>query len=289
MNHHFPTTGFVAAVAAATLVFPSTASASNLSRDAANLSALTPDSNNYQTRYTNVQNTYDNQSADYSLDFEDWFAINSFVNNERAAYGTNNAKLDELVSLDLSDLTWEAGANDVEVFFINEGAGYRNKFGYSTNAPTASGNHNLVNFWNTEVTTIWNDVSSRNSILRNWNGPLALGQGYKIGDVAAGDRVNFFLRNPKSQVFDSGSADQTKNGDGLQHVTTYQYEDYLVLAYEDLYWGGDKDYNDVVIAVRGLTDTTQAADIPEPTGVLGLLGLGAVGVVTQGQKRRNRA
>jgi hypothetical protein len=277
MNRHVSLMSFAAAVSAVTLSFPATASAANLSAQAANLLSLAPDSNNYQTQFTNVQNDYANQASDYSLDFEDWFAINSFVNNERAAYGTNGAKLEDLVALDLADLTWEAGAEDVEVFFINEGAGYRNQFGFSTNVPTGSGNSGLVSFWDTEVTTIWNDVSSQNSILSNWDGPLALGQGYQIGDVAAGDRVNFFLRNPHSKVFDSESADQTQNGDGLQHVTTYQYEDFLILAYEDIYGGGDRDYNDVVIAVRGLTDTSK--DVPEPAGILGLISLGVMGVV----------
>ncbi|NJL85236.1 MAG: PEP-CTERM sorting domain-containing protein [Leptolyngbyaceae cyanobacterium SM1_1_3] len=54
-----------------------------------------------------------------------------------------------------------------------------------------------------------------------------------------------------------------------------------MLAYEDIYNGGDQDYNDVVIAVKGLFDTADTADVPEPGSVLALLGLGLVGAVVK--------
>jgi hypothetical protein len=76
------------------------------------------------------------------------------------------------------------------------------------------------------------------------------------------------------------SVEDTKNADNLQHVTTYQYNEFLILAFEDLYKGGDKDYNDVVFAVRGLTDT-QSQDVPEPASALALLGLAAAGYATK--------
>ncbi|MEL6400344.1 MAG: DUF4114 domain-containing protein [Cyanobacteria bacterium J06626_4] len=276
------------ATAASLVAFlPATANAATVSRQAKDLLNADTTASNYGTLFEGTKSSFESQAADYSLDFEDWFAINSFVNNERAAYGTNGAKLDDLVELDIDLLTWEAGAEDVEVFFINEGAGYRNKFGYSTNAPTGAGNQALVDFWNNDENfeTVWGDVSSKNSILANGNGPLALGEGYKIGDVDAGEAVNFYLRNPHTKVFDSLSAADTSNGDGLQHVTTYQYGDYLVLAYEDIYGGGDKDYNDVVVAVRGLVDTQDTASVPEPASAIALLGLGAIGLVTKRQRR----
>lgn len=286
MKNSIAALGLAAIATTVAVVVPSTASAANLSKQAASLVNTNPASSQYETEYGDVLDSYNNQAADYSLTFEDWFAINSFVNNEKAAYGSSGSKLDDLVSLDANDLTWEAGAHGVEVFFINEGAGYYNKFGYSTAAPTTSGNTALVDFWNNDVNVIWQNASSQNSILAN-GGPLTLGEGYEIGEVAAGDTLNFFLRNPHTKVFDSLSVDDTLNGDGLQHVTTYQYDEFLVLAYEDIYRGGDKDYNDVVIAVKGLVDT-QAADVPEPTSALALLGVGAVGMVVS-RKRAKRA
>ena len=281
MKLSMSTLGIAIVAAIAAIGNSSAAQATTLSQQAAGLLNLDPTNSQYSTQYNDVLGVFNNQAADYSLHFEDWFAINAFVNNERTAYGTDGAKLDNLIALDTSSLTWEAGAHDVEVFFINEGAGYHNKFGYST----TTGSGNLTDFWNNDVDVIWEDASSTNSILSN-GGPLALGEGYKIGEVAAGDTVNFFIRNGFSgsgNVFDSLSAEDTINGDGLQHVTTYQYDEYLVLAFEDLYNGGDKDYNDVVIAVKGLTDT---ADVPEPTSALALLGLGVAGTVIT--RKRNQ-
>lgn len=283
MNRHIFSIGLTAIATITAVSVSSTASAANLSREASKLTNMTVGTSEYSAKYDEVFNLYQGQSEEYSLSFDDWYAMNSFVNNERAAYGSDGAKLQELTELNLADLTWEAGARDVEVFFINEGAGYWNKFGYSTaygefkSNDDGQTNDPLLGFWNDEVTTIWNGIASQNSILAN-GGSMSLGEGYRIGDVAAGDTVDFFLRNPHSNVFDSGTVDDTLNADGLQHVTTYQYGEFLVLAYEDLFNGGDKDYNDVVIAVRGLTDT---AKVPEPGTVMALLGLGVAGVVVR--------
>jgi hypothetical protein len=278
MKRHLITLG-LATVTTAAMLAP--AKAETVSSQAEKLLDLSPTDSLYQSTYESVQKAFDEQSADYGLAFDDWFAINSFINNETAAYGSDGAKLQDLVAFDLANLTWKAGARDVEVFFINEGAGYRNRFGYSTALPMASGDQALRAFWETQVKTIWADTASLNSILPEV-GPLALGQGYKIGDVTAGEIVNFYLRNGYSgtgNVFDSLSATATRNGDGLQHVTTYFYEDLLVLAYEDIYGGGDQDYNDVVIAVRGLVDAGSPTATPEPTSGLVLFGLGALGIL----------
>ena len=295
MKRHILASGLAAIAATATAItMPTQAyAAPTLSQGASALLNINPDTEAYLTKYDQVEGIYESQAKDYSLEFKDWFAINSFINNERVAYGTNGAKLDDLTALDLDNLTWEAGAHGVEVFFINEGAGYKNKFGYSLGTEEEmdsyfnASNKSLNSFWNEEVTTMWSSIASKHSILRNWNGQMALGEGYEIGNVAAGDTVNFFLKNQPGNVFDSGTVGDTHNQDNLQHVTTYQYEDFLVLAYEDLYGGGDKDYNDVVIAVRGLVDTTpDVVDVPEPATVLSLLGLGLVGSVAKRKREQ---
>ena len=270
--------------AIAPLIAASAASAATLSRQAADLLTLDAASSEYAASYSSLSEAYGNQATSHSLSFEDWFTINSFINHEKAAYGSSGAQLDELVALDINALTWETGIQDVEVFFVNEGAANRNKLGYATTAPVAGSGQSLPKFWNNNVNVIWSDLASPNSILAESNGPLTLGQGYRIGDVAAGSTLNFFLRNPGNKVFDSLSAETTQNADGLQHVTTYRYGEYLVLAYEDIYNGGDMDYNDVVIAVRGLADT-ETVDVPEPTGILALLGLSLVGAVAKRQRQ----
>ena len=279
----------LAAIAATTTAFtvgPTKAYAwpeGPLSRGAIELLNLDSDSDAYRTKYSEVEAQYNRQAVDYSLDFDDWLTINSFINHESLAYGTEGAKLQKLEKLDLDALTWEAGAHGVEAFFVNEGAGYWNQFGYSTSSPS---NESLSQFWYSEdVTTMWSGIASTNSLYAN-GGSMTLGEGYEIGNVDAGDTVNFFLKNPYGHVFDGGTVETTLNTDRLEHVTTYQYKDFLVLAYEDIHYGGDLDYNDVVIAVRGLVDTTpDIAAVPEPASVLGLLGLGLVSSIVKRKRQ----
>lgn len=197
------------------------------------------------------------------LSYETWSLIDDGINGERQALSNG-----QLVQLDTSKLTWQAGVKDVEVFFINEGAGYHNQFYYST-----EGRNNLQ--------TIWEDASSEYSILAN-GGPLSLGERHVLGDFAGDTRLDFFLQNPQGDLFGAIAED---NIDQLIHLTTYQAGDLLVLAYEDITGGGDRDYNDVVIAVRGLVDTS-TADVPEPASTASLVGFGVVGTLLARRKRQ---
>lgn len=192
----------------------------------------------------------------FGLDYESWRKFNGFVNQERQ-YLTE----DELTPLDINDLTWQAGVNEVEVFFINEGAGYHNKFYYSTD----DGN---------SLNTIFEDASSPYSIYAN-GGPLALGEGRNLGSFSGQTTLSFLLKNPRGNVY---GADPSKNQDRLQHVTAFKSDRFLILGFEDLDGGGDRDYNDVVVAVRGLVDTEETTDVPEPASGLAVLGLGLLGL-----------
>lgn len=88
------------------------------------------------------------------------------------------------------------------------------------------------------------------------------------------------------------------NGDGLQHVVAYAYKNYILLGFEDL-WGGkgatggkneasDRDFNDTVfvldIGEKNVQDMIKT--VPEPTVTLGLMGVGAAGVLL---RRRRQA
>jgi hypothetical protein len=70
---------------------------------------------------------------------------------------------------------------------------------------------------------------------------------------------------------------------------SYFYEDLLVLAFEDLWGGGDQDFNDTVFVIDfGRKNNREIAGVatPEPTVMmgLGLVGLGLAGSA----KRRSR-
>jgi hypothetical protein len=78
---------------------------------------------------------------------------------------------------------------------------------------------------------------------------------------------------------------ESANADGLDHMVTYlivgnaghagNHLGAYVIAFEDLLWGGDRDYNDLVVEVRGVAN----AAVPAPAALTllltaaGLLGL----------------
>ncbi|NES84377.1 MAG: hypothetical protein F6K10_24850 [Moorea sp. SIO2B7] len=89
---------------------------------------------------------------------------------------------EDLPEIDFNFLRWESGANDVEVFFINEGAGFRNQLFYSVD----NGNSKEI---------VFDDVSSPLSILPNDDGLLALGQGVNLGNFVGDTFIEFFIKS----------------------------------------------------------------------------------------------
>ena len=222
-----------------------------------------PSSGDY---YNRLNTRLDQGSNDFiGLEYDQWVKFNGFVNQERRLLTE-----DELTPLDIDNLTWEAGVNDVEVYFINEGAGYHNEFFFSTDGERDRDSMN----------TIFEDASSRHSILAN-GGPLALGEGRNLGSFDGATTLSFLLKNPRGNVY---GHDVAQNQDGLQHITAFQSDGFLILGFEDLDGGGDRDYNDVVIAVKGLVDTEDSASVPEPATGLAMLGMSLIG--WKGLRRR---
>lgn len=199
----------------------------------------------------------------------------------------------EFKKVDASKLWFSKAADNLDVFFINEGAAFRNQLLYSIN-------NGSLNF-------IFSDVSSPDSVVPETDGPLDLGEGRRLDGVAKGSKLSFTLFADTADAADNRdsrsaedasdrekyrySTDET-NPDKLQHVLAYQYQDYLVFSFEDLYGplgaigpdpnnpgyffeNSDRDFNDVVIAVRGVT-TNEAEAVPEPGVLLGLGGAAAV-------------
>jgi len=173
--------------------------------------------------------------------------------------------------LDASSLYWN-GVDPVEVYFINEGAGYRNQLTF-----TATDEFGEI----IDSGMIFEDISSPDSILKNSDGPLALGEGVSLGEYEGVVQMDFAVI---SNGYNGGTSvlgtDPENNPYGLQHVVAYEIGEWIILGFEDILGGGDEDYNDVVFAVRGVQEgAPEPADVPEPSALLGLLVLGA-GVVS---------
>ncbi|MFB2838751.1 DUF4114 domain-containing protein [Floridanema evergladense] len=197
-----------------------------------------------------------------------WSEFNQYVQRERLQLSGA-----ELLELDPASLRWANGVDNAEIYFINEGAGFRNALYYSVN--------------NSPERLIWGDIASPNSILPESNGPLTLGQGFSLGSYQGDTQLSLSLAPNGSSTRRYGAV-AANNPDGLQHMVAYNVnaggENWVLIGFEDLFGprgatGGenqnsDRDFNDVVVAVRGVTGNA-AVGVPEPSAMLALLGVGS--------------
>ncbi|WP_171815466.1 Ig-like domain-containing protein [Stanieria cyanosphaera] len=157
-------------------------------------------------------------------------AFQQFVNTESSALNLDqlNARRLDSTKLRLNQ------AQDLKVYFINEGASYRNQLQLVTSGGTSI-----------------NGLVFRDGSEGSGPNVLRIGDYVGLGTVAAGTTLDFRLRanGANNSNPDVWYADVSKNVDKQQHVIAYEYEGYLILAWEDLYGGGDKDYNDIVFAI----------------------------------------
>jgi hypothetical protein len=125
--------------------------------------------------------------------------------------------------------------------FLWEGAGYKNSFGYA-----------LLNQQN-EI--IHEEEVVGNTSMIGSGGKLRSGDTFKVGDFSAGDRVTFYIwgngwnrqNNTKQKYYTLDALNQ----DDIKHVVTAydSIEEKVVIGFEDLWRGGDKDYNDLIFTI----------------------------------------
>jgi hypothetical protein len=112
-----------------------------------------------------------------------------------------------------------------------------------------------------------------------------LGTQYNLGSVDAGTEVIFslYVRNT-GFMFYSGPG--SRNPDGQVHVASWGVTGDGVytreFGFEDLYGGGDRDYNDNTFRIGGVIDSSVT---PEPASVV-LLATGLLAVIGVGYRRR---
>lgn len=184
-------------------------------------------------------------------------------------------------------------AADVRVYFIGEGAGYENSLGFNTldaltakkdstsrektkddKLPAALGDNGQLIFPNASSPVSTFDPASK--ALRTRSAPLLPGDFVDLGKFEGGTSFDFFLiadgANDGETVY---STDASLNPDGINHVVAFAYtikdSPYLILGFEDLYGGGDRDYNDVLFAIDiGRANLAALTATPEPATLITL-------------------
>ena len=176
--------------------------------------------------------------------------------------------------------------SDVRVYFIGEGAGYRNTVGFSV-TETAAGKADQKLIFPDASSSVSTYDPAKNAV-RSANMPLLPGDFVNLGTVDAKSMLDFFLIsngvNGGKSVFSTMAAN---NPDHLNHVVSFAMANspYLILSFEDMLGGGDRDFNDVLIAVDiGQRNVAALTGAPEPAM---LVVLGSFLLFALGRRGRN--
>lgn len=169
----------------------------------------------------------------------------------------------------------------VRAYFLGESAGNHNTLGFNTFAPGAAIPTASTPGVTSDAKLIFPNMSSSepgsistaNNSVRTATEPLLTGDFVDLGTFSAGTLLDFFFIAYGASGGTTALGEETaRNFDDVQHFVAFSNpgSPYLVVSFEDSYYGGDKDYNDGTFALEFTTVSTVA---PEPGTWAGLAGL----------------
>ena len=144
------------------------------------------------------------------------------------------------------------------VYFVYEGACYNNALGATIATATAPTNAVLSGNTFTIFPKTHSSISiicASNSGNRTQSEPLLSGDFVQLPMVNAGQQLAFFimanLDSDGDMPQDTYYNGTTNNDDNFQHMIAFYPDNsqYIIIGFEDMHNGGDKDCNDVVFVV----------------------------------------
>ncbi|SCY30195.1 DUF4114 domain-containing protein [Desulfoluna spongiiphila] len=213
-------------------------------------------------------------------------SMNSWINTNLG----ENVSINDTTSiaLDPSNLAIST-ASEARVYFVGEGAGYKNTLGFNTEAGgTGSGDPKLIFPDATSRVSSYDPGPGKSQSRSRWY-PLYPGDFVDIGNLEANSQLDFFLiANGARGGTMTYSTDTSINPDGIDHVVAYAMPSspYLLVGFEDLYGGGDRDFNDLLFAVDiGAANVAALTSVPEPATLLTLVSFLIIGFTVHRQRR----
>lgn len=159
----------------------------------------------------------------------------------------------------------------VRTYFLGANASFRNSLGFTLNGDTP---------FDKSAQLIFPDASGRangggsNNLRRDRSNPLIAGDFVDLGYFPINTKLDFFLiadgANKGRRYF---STDVSQNGDGLYHAVSFMSDasTYLMIGFEDIWGGGDRDYNDSLFVVEYTPKYESGIAAPEPSLALGFM------------------
>lgn len=159
----------------------------------------------------------------------------------------------------------------VRVYFIGEGSGYVNALGVNLSGLGTDEGDPRILFPNAntflQLDAAAKMMSSRKGRLlrsklgkRKPEAPLMPGDFIDLGKLPADTQLNFFLIAYDGQGHNVYSVLKERNPDRIDHMVAMAVEgtSYLLVSFEDMFKGGDADYEDCVFAVEMSMDNVAA-------------------------------
>ena len=217
-------------------------------------------------------------SASASFKSNELITLKNFANtNLREGTPMSNSDV-QLHRIDPSKIKLNTAA-DVRAYFVGEGAGYHNTLGFNSQGGSTS-------TFGSDPKLIFPDASERSGTTRTTSEPLKSGDFVNMGNFSANTQLNFFLIANGASGGTTTYSTNHINPDNLIHAVAFTLPGtpYLLIGFEDLYGGGDRDYNDILFTLDVGRANIDHLSSPEPT--TGLILLGFIGLALARQRRK---